>query len=89
MSLDLSPEEFRQWGHAAIDAAANYVGSLRKRRLYPNTTAAAIRQKLDRQLPIEPTGIDELIRVFQDVIVDLSRQNAHPRMSAVTSAPDR
>jgi len=87
MSLDLSPEEFRQWGHAAIDAAANYVGSLRKRRLYPNTTAAAIRQKLDRQLPIEPTGIDELIRVFQDVIVDLSRQNAHPRMFGYVQSP--
>lgn len=87
MSLDLSPEELQQWGRAAIDAAATYVGSLRERRLYPDTTAAAIRRKLDQQLPIEPTGIDDLFRIFGEVIVDLSRQNAHPRMFGYVQSP--
>jgi aromatic-L-amino-acid decarboxylase len=87
VNLDPSPDEFRQWGHAATDAIAKYLESIRQRRLYPNTTSAAIREKLDRQLPVEPAGFNQTFDAFQKVIVELSRQNAHPRMFGYVQSP--
>jgi glutamate/tyrosine decarboxylase-like PLP-dependent enzyme len=87
MKLDPSPEEFRRWGEAALDAAAHYLESLATRRVYPKTTAAEIREKLDRHLPVEPVDFDQLLDAFRNVIVELSRQNAHPRMFGYVQSP--
>ena len=87
MNLDPSPDEFRRWSDAAINTAAQYLESLPGRRLYPKTTAAEIRKKLERELPVEPADFDQLLRPFQDVIVELSRQNAHPRMFGYVQSP--
>jgi glutamate/tyrosine decarboxylase-like PLP-dependent enzyme len=86
VNLDPSPDEFRQWGEAAIDQAARYIESLRKHRLYPKTTSAAIRKTLRRELPVEPADFDQLLAGFQNV-VELSRQNAHPRMFGYVQSP--
>jgi aromatic-L-amino-acid/L-tryptophan decarboxylase len=87
VSLDPSPDEFRKWGAAAIDTVANYLKSIRERRLYPKTTAAAIRKELEQGLPIEPADFDHLLGTFRDVVVQLSRQNAHPRMFGYVQSP--
>lgn len=87
MNLDPSADEFRKWGNSAIDIAATYLGSIGDRSVYPNTNSAAIREKLDRTLPIEPCSPDELLRIFDDVIVGLSRHNAHPRMFGYVQSP--
>jgi len=85
--LDPSADEIRRWGNAAIEVMASYLESIRDRRVYPNTTAREIREKLDRALPVEGIGFERLLRVFDEVIVATSRHNAHPRMFGYVQAP--
>jgi glutamate/tyrosine decarboxylase-like PLP-dependent enzyme len=84
--LDPSPDEIRRWGSHAIDAMADYFASIRSRRVYPDTTSAAIRQTLGSKLPDEPADFDNLLTTFRD-IVELSRHNGHPRMFGYVQAP--
>jgi aromatic-L-amino-acid/L-tryptophan decarboxylase len=86
-SLDPSAEQVRRWGNAAIETMANYLDSLRGRRVYPRTTARQIREELDRALPEEGVGFDRLLENFNDVIVAASRHNGHPRMFGYVQAP--
>ncbi len=86
-NLDPSPDEIQQWGDAAIETMANYLGSIRDRRLYPNTNSSDIRERLDRALPNEGSGFDALLEIFRDAIVDLSRHNGHPRMFGYVQSP--
>ena len=87
MELDATSDEIRKWGDAAIAMVADYLGSIRDRPLYPNTTAQAIRQQVDRNLPVEPRGFDELLKEFQTAILEASRHNGHPRMFGYVQAP--
>jgi glutamate/tyrosine decarboxylase-like PLP-dependent enzyme len=86
-SLDPAADEIRRWGNAAIEAMASYLDSIRDRRVYPNTTARQIREKLDRALPDEGVAFDRLLETFNDVIVATSRHNGHPRMFGYVQAP--
>src|ERR1700682_3769061 len=86
-SLDPSADEIRRWGNAAVEAMASYLDSIRDRRVYPNTTARQIREKLDRALPDEGVDFDRLLETFNDVIVATSRHNGHPRMFGYVQAP--
>ncbi len=86
-SLDPSAGEIRRWGNAAIEAMAGYLDSIRERRVYPNTTAWQIREKLDRTLPDEGVDFAQLLEIFNDVIVAESRHNGHPRMFGYVQAP--
>ena len=86
-SLDPAADEIRRWGNAAIEAMASYLDSIRDRRVYPNTTARQIREKLDRALPNEGVAFDRLLETFNDVIVATSRHNGHPRMFGYVQAP--
>ncbi|HMG05182.1 MAG TPA: aminotransferase class I/II-fold pyridoxal phosphate-dependent enzyme, partial [Chthoniobacterales bacterium] len=86
-ALDPSAEKIRQWGHAAIEVMAGYLDSLRDRRLYPQTTAQQIREKLDPTLPDEGVEFERVLGVFTDVIVPMSRHNGHPRMFGYVQAP--
>jgi aromatic-L-amino-acid/L-tryptophan decarboxylase len=86
-SLDPSADEIRRWGNAAIETMARYLGSIRDRSVYPNTTARQIREKLDRVLPEEGVDFDRLLEVFNNVIVPASRHNGHPRMFGYVQAP--
>lgn len=85
--LDPSPEEIRRIGNAAVEAMANYLGSIRDRRLYPQTTAAQIRARLDRALPQEGVEFEHLLDSFRDVVVEMSRHNGHPRMFGYVQGP--
>ena len=86
-NLEPSADDFRRWGYAATDAISSYIQSIRERRLYPKTTSSAIRQQLTRELPLKPTDFERVLDEFQDVIVEMSRQNAHPRMFGYVQSP--
>lgn len=86
-SLDPSPEEIRDWGKHAVDLAADYFGSIRERRVYPQTSAKQIREQLDHNLPIETTDFETVLASFRDVVVELSRHNSHPRMFGYVQGP--
>ncbi|MEP6603064.1 MAG: GNAT family N-acetyltransferase [Spartobacteria bacterium] len=84
--LHPSPDEMRKWGNAAVETMASYLGSIRERRVYPETSSRAIREKLDRALPLHGTDFEHLLEKFRE-LVDLSRQNGHPRMFGYVQAP--
>ena len=87
VALDPSADEIRAWGSAAVAAMAEYLGSIRDRPVYPRMTTAAIRAQLHATLPEHGVPVEQLLKTFSDVIVPLSRQNAHPRMFGYVQAP--
>jgi len=85
--LDPSPEEIRRWGNAAVELMAEYLGAVRDRRVYPQTSAREIREKLERGLPREGADFERLLETFREVALPLSRHNGHPRMFGYVQAP--
>src|SRR3982750_169011 len=67
--LDPSPDEIRDWGKSAIDLIAEYLGGIRERRVYPQTSSREIREQLDATLPRDGTNLDELFATFRDVLI--------------------
>jgi aromatic-L-amino-acid decarboxylase len=86
-SLDPSPEQIRSWANAAVELMAEYLGTIRNRRVYPATSSRQIREQLDSRLPKEPTNFDELLHTFRNTLIELSRHNSHPRMFGYVQAP--
>src|SRR5947207_606877 len=85
--LDPSPEQIRSWANAAVELMAEYLGTIRNRPVYPHTSSCQIREHLDSSLPEEPTTFHELLHIFDDTLVELSRHNAQPRMFGYVQAP--
>src|SRR4026209_1341504 len=85
--LDPSPEQIRSWANAAAELMAEYLGAIRNRPVYPHTSSRQIREHLDSSLPEEPVNFDELLHIFRDTLIDLSRHNGHPRMFGYVQAP--
>src|SRR5947207_3926736 len=85
--LDPSPEQIRSWASAAVELIAEYLGTIRNRRVYPATSSRQIREQLDSSLPEESTNFDELLATFRDTLIELSRHNGHPRMFGYVQAP--
>src|SRR5436190_1710876 len=85
--LDPSPEQIRSWANAAVELMAEYLGTIRNRPVYPHTSSCQIREHLDSSLPEEPTTFHELLHIFDDTLIELSRHNAQPRMFGYVQAP--
>ena len=51
--LDPPPDQIHRMANAAVDLMAEYLRSIRDRRLYPRTSSREIRAQLDRSLPDE------------------------------------
>src|SRR5216110_1945311 len=85
--LDPSPEQIRSWANAAVELIADYLSTIRDRRVYPSTSSRQIRERLDSSLPEEPANFDELLHTFRDTLIELSRHNGHPRMFGYVQAP--
>ena len=85
--LDPSSGQIRSWANAAVELMAEYLGTIRDRRVYPSTSSRHIRERLDSRLPEKPVNFDELIRTFRDTLIALSRHNGHPRMFGYVQAP--
>jgi len=86
-SLNPSPDEFREWGKAAVDAIAKYLGSVGEPPLYPRTSSKEIRQRLNEALGRDGTPFPELLQIFNDTIVSHTRKNGHPRMFGYVQSP--
>src|SRR5213082_3029070 len=85
--LDPSPEQIRSWANAAVELIAEYLATIRNRPVYPHTSSRQIRGRLDSSLPEEPTTFHELLHIFDNTLIDLSRHNGHPRMFGYVQAP--
>jgi glutamate/tyrosine decarboxylase-like PLP-dependent enzyme len=87
ISLDPSTEQVERWGRAAIAWMADYLDSLRERRVYPATTAREIRERLETRLPEAGADFEQLLAVMREVVVPFSRHNGHPRMFGYVQGP--
>jgi aromatic-L-amino-acid/L-tryptophan decarboxylase len=85
--LDPSADEIREWGNSVTRFMIEYLGDLRDRPVYLQTSSREIRSGLDSKLPIKGTDFDSLLTVFRETIVPFSRQNAHPRMFGYVQSP--
>jgi aromatic-L-amino-acid decarboxylase len=85
-ALDPSGDDIRRWGKNAVETMADYLGSIRDRRVYPDTSSGAIRETLNRALPVEGVEFERLLEKFRE-LVDLSRPSGHPRMFGYVQAP--
>lgn len=85
--LDPAPETIRAWGEEVLGWAANYLGTIRERRLYPKTTSREIRAGLNSELPQDSGEFSKALDAFVHAVVDLSRHNAHPRMFGYVQPP--
>src|SRR5947208_14423579 len=85
--LDPSPEQIRSWANAAVELMAKYLGTIRNRPVYANTSSRQIRGHLDSSLPEEPVNFDELLYTLRNTLIELSRHNGHPPMFGYVQAP--
>ena len=73
--------------NAAVELMAEYLGTIRDRRLYPHTSSRQIREQLDRSLPAEGTDFEQLLDAIRKPLLEFSRHNGHPRMFGYVQAP--
>src|SRR5690349_21688051 len=85
--LEPSADELREWGDSVTRFMIEYLGGLRDRPVYRQTSSREIRSGLDSKLPIKGTDLDSLLKVLRETIVPFSRQNAHPRMFGYVQSP--
>jgi aromatic-L-amino-acid/L-tryptophan decarboxylase len=85
--LEPSADEIRDWGNSVTQFMINYLGGLRDRPAYRQTSSREIRSRLDLKLPTKGTDFDSLLKIFRETIVPFSRQNAHPRMFGYVQSP--
>lgn len=85
--LDPPPERVREMAAQAVDWLVTYLGGLRERAVYPRASAAALRAELDQPLPALGRSLDELLELFDRVVVANSRHNGHPRSLGYVSSP--
>jgi aromatic-L-amino-acid decarboxylase len=85
--LEPSADEIRDWGNLVTRFIIEYLGDLRDRPIYRQTSSHEIRSGLDSKLPTKGTDFDSLLKLFRETIVPFSRQNAHPRMFGYVQSP--
>src|SRR6478672_306595 len=85
--LEPSADEIREWSNSVTQFMIDYLGWLRDRPVYHQTSSREIRTGLESKLPIKGSDFDSLLKVFRGTIVPFSRQNAHPRMFGYVQSP--
>src|SRR6476646_5610713 len=85
--LEPSADKIREWANSVTQFMIDYLGGLRDRPVYRQTSSREIRSGLDSKLPMKGTDLDSLLKVFREKIVPFSRQNAHPRMFGYVQSP--
>ena len=85
--LDLSGDAIRKYGAQVIESIASYYDTLRKRRVYPDTTSRALQAELNEELPDAPESLDNLLWTVESAIFPNIRQNAHPRSLGYVTSP--
>lgn len=86
--LTLDAEAFRAAGHAAIDLAADYLGSMRDRPAFQPMTPAQRDLLMDAALPRQGADIGEILDHFAENVMPFPLGNGHPRFYGwVNSSP--
>ena len=74
-------------GEEVVRWITSYYGELDTLPVFPDTSSAALRSALDRDLPLEGTGFNEVLDIVRDVIFPSTRHNGHPRFFGYVASP--
>jgi len=85
--LEISSEELRALGHAALERVVGYYESLRDRPVVRPTTSAELRGLVDSRLPEEGASFDTILQTVESFVERYSRHSAHPRFFGYISSP--
>jgi glutamate/tyrosine decarboxylase-like PLP-dependent enzyme len=87
MTIDLTPDEFRRLGYAAIDLLAAQLAHVRVTPTRQPMPDAARARLLHEPAPETPTQPDALLQRFADEILPYPMGNSSPRFSAWVNSP--
>src|ERR1700709_2629543 len=70
-------DDIRAQGHRMLDDMLDYAADIRERPVW-SPIPDRVRARFRQQLPLGPTGLDEVYREFTDFIVPYATGNVHP-----------
>lgn len=79
---DISPDEFRRFGHEVVDWIAEYLGGVGELPVLGAVRPGEVAAKLPTSAPEQPESLDEILRDFRDVIVPGTMHWNHPAFLA-------
>src|SRR5687768_8981304 len=85
--IEISPEQFREAGHALVDQIAGFLESLPGRQVSPGESPRQVRQLIGEG-PL-PAGGDDPQRLLEEaarLLFDHSTLNGHPRFFGYITA---
>lgn len=79
---ELTPEEFRRYGYAAIDLAAAYLEEVSSMPPLAAVTPGALADSLPASAPLVGESMEEILSDFQRIVVPATTHWNHPRFFA-------
>lgn len=79
---DMSPEDFRRYGHQVVEMAAAYLESLPELSPLANTAPGAVLAALPRGAPEAGEPMDSILQDVSDLLIPASTHWNHPRFFA-------
>jgi aromatic-L-amino-acid/L-tryptophan decarboxylase len=88
ITLEMSPDVFRDLGYQMVDRVADLLGTLRERPVTPQASIDEIRSALgQRGIPQEGTDAEQILHTAADLLFAHSTFNGHPRFWGYITAP--
>jgi aromatic-L-amino-acid decarboxylase len=75
----MTPEEFRQYGHAIVDLIADHRAHVAERPVMAVTAPGEVKAKLPASPPTMPEPMDDVLRDLQSVVLPGLTEWQHPR----------
>src|SRR5947209_16489814 len=85
-SLDITRDALRELSRESVALVMDYFERVSELPVFPDTSAAQIREQLETSLPTEGEPLERLIEDCR-VVVKASRQNGHPRFFGYVASP--
>ncbi len=82
---DMSPDEFRRYGHEVVDWIADYLANPERYPVLAQVQPGEVKSRLPAQHPDGPESMDEILRDFEQIIVPGITHWNHPAFFAYFS----
>jgi aromatic-L-amino-acid/L-tryptophan decarboxylase len=79
---DMSPEEFREWGHKFVDWIAEYLAHPERYPVLSQVEPGAIRRQLPQAPPQKPESMQDMLRDVEQILVPGITHWNHPAFFA-------